>query len=57
MPVTRPLTVQEGKTLHNVFDSAIEGDYMIEMTGDGKEIQKKYEFTGFDGAIQEGNLD
>ena len=57
MPVTRPLTVQEGKTLHNVFDSAIQGDYIIEMTGDGKEIQKKYEFTGFDGAIQEGNLD
>ena len=57
MPVTRPLTVQEGKTIHSVFDSAITGDYIIEMTGDGTEIQKKYQFKTFDGAIQEGDLE
>ena len=35
--------------------TALQGDYMIEMTGDGNGTRKSMGSTGFDGAIQEGN--
>jgi len=57
MPVTRPLTVQEGKIIHSVLDKAIEGDYVLEMTADGEELQKLYKFNSFEGTIQEGEID
>ena len=57
MPVTRSLTVQEGKTIYEVLDQAIEGDYCLEMTADSTELQNRYKFNSFEGSIQEGNLD
>lgn len=57
MPVTRALTVQEGKTIYEVLDQAIEGDYCLEMSADSTELQNRYKFNSFEGSIQEGNLD
>ena len=57
MPVTRSLTVQEGKTIYEVLDQAIEGDYCLEMSADSTELQNRYKFNSFEGTIQEDNLD
>jgi hypothetical protein len=57
LPVTRELSIQEGKAVYETLDRAIDGDYFLEMTANASELQNRYKFNNFQGAIQEGNLD
>jgi hypothetical protein len=57
MPITRELSIQEGKTVYETLDKAIDGDYFLEMTAQASELQNRYKFNNFQGAIQEGDLD
>ncbi len=57
MPITRPLSISESKALYQVLDNAITGDYMLEISADSTELQNRYKFNSFEGAIQEGDLD
>tara|TARA_B000000557_G_C20594620_1_gene367078 strand:- start:118 stop:477 length:360 start_codon:yes stop_codon:yes gene_type:complete len=57
MPISRPLSIEESKALYQVLDNAITGDYMLEISADSTELQNRYKFNSFEGAIQEGDLD
>jgi|TARA_B100000989_G_C19412218_1_gene414859 hypothetical protein len=56
MPITRELTIEEGKALYYVVDNAIDGDYFLEMPASATELQNRYKFKSFEGTVQEGEI-
>ena len=57
MPLTRPLTVEEGKALYGIIDQAIDHDYVMEISANPTELKNRYNFNNFQGSILEGDLD
>lgn len=57
MPLTRPLTVEEGKALYGIIDQAIDYDYVMEISANPTELKNRYNFNNFQGSILEGDLD
>lgn len=57
MPLTRPLSIEEGKALYSIIDQAINHDYIMEISANSTELQNRYKFTNFEGSILEGDLD